>query len=307
MRWLVCFLPVAICLGFSCGSATLAQSDASSDRPADEKTYLLRYKFRPGETVRWEVLQQSRVKTTVSGTTQVAEMVTRSTKVWRIKNADDGTFTFEHLVDDVDMWQKFTGRQEVRYKSNSDKQPPPGFEAIAQSIGVPIAEVTIDARGTILHRQRKPVKASVESDTLLAIPLPEEPVAVGHTWTVPYEFQLPLENGTVKKIKAVHRFELLEVTDHVATIKVGTKILTPIHDPALEAKLIQREHSGTVKFDIEAGRLLGQQMDLDRRVVGFSGSASSIHFVSRVTEKLLERQPRASTAGRPDLGESSTR
>ena len=52
--------------------AGLAQAQAvapDSQRP----TYLLRYKFQPGETLRWNVLHRNRVRTTVSGTTQTAE------------------------------------------------------------------------------------------------------------------------------------------------------------------------------------------------------------------------------------------
>lgn len=291
-----------------CGSVALGEANGSPTDSAAQKTYRLRYQFRPNETIRWEVLQQSRVKTTVSGTTQVAEMVTRSTKAWRVKQiGDDGTVTFEHLVENVDMWQKFTGRQEVRYNSASGEQPPPGFEAIAESINVPLAEVTIDTRGTILRRQRKPARASVESDTLLIFPFPEEAIAAGHVWSDPYEFQLPMEDGTVRAIQAVHQFKLVAVEHDVATIEVATKILTPVNNPALEAKLLQREQSGTLRFDVEAGRLLDQQMDLDRRVVGFSGAASSIHLVSRVTEKLIEKESTTATAARPKPAESSSK
>ncbi len=68
---------------------------------------------------------------------------------------------------------------------------------------------------------------------------------------------------------------------------VATQILTPIHDPAIEAQLIQRESSGTVRFDIEAGRIVRQQMDVDKRVVGFRGEASSLHYLTRFTEELV--------------------
>ena len=89
----------------------------------------------------------------------------------------------------------------------------------------------------------------------------------------------------------------------VATIRVATKILTPLHDPVLEAKLIQREQRGTVRFDLAAGRILGQQMDLDRRVVGFTPNnpASSLHYLMRFTETLLADE--AKTASRPKSAE----
>ena len=42
-----------------------------------------------------------------------------------------------------------------------------------------------------------------------------------------------------------------------------------------------------MRFDIDEGRILGQQMDIDKHVVGFRGDASSIHYVNRFSERLL--------------------
>jgi hypothetical protein len=174
---------------------------------------------------------------------------------------------------------------------------------VAESIGVPLAVVTMSPNGEILHRERKRVKAAARNEEgLMTIPLPDEAIAVGHTWELPFDVDLPLENGTVKKVKILQTFTLQSVKTGVATIQVATKILTPIHDPALEAKLVQREQSGTVRFDVDAGRVLGQQMDLDRRVVGFTPNnpASSLHYVTRFTEALLtEKTDEPELASRP--------
>ncbi len=286
-----------------------ADSSQGGESRPDSETYLLRYKFHPGETIRWEVLHQARVRTTVSGTTQVAETVSKSVKAWRVTDVEpDGTATFEHSVESVDMRQKFSDREEVRYNSQTDEKPAPGFEALAQSIGVPLAVVTMNAKGEILRRQRKAVRAAAQNkEGQMTLPLPDEAVPVGHTWSLPHTIELPLENGTVKKIKTLQTFKLASVKTGVAAIEMATKILTPIHDPALEAKLIQRESSGTVKLDIDAGRVIGQQTDLDRRVVGFAANnpASSLHYLTRFTEELLPEQPK--TAGRTDSAEDVTR
>lgn len=263
---------------------------AGNSEKNDGQQYTLRYKFAPGETVRWEVVHRAKIRTTVSGTTQTAETVSSSVKAWRVTEvAEDGTATFEHAVDSVDMSQKLTGRAEVRYNSQTDKDPPPGFENIAASLGVPLSVVTMDHCGQIVKRQRHEVKGAAkdEGDSQMTIPLPEKAVAVGESWTFPYDVDVPLPNGTVKKVKTQQKFTLAEVTGDIAAIEVATQILTPIHDPAIEAMLIQRESHGTVRFDIDAGRVIGQQMDLDRRVVGFRGEASSLHYVTRFTEDLM--------------------
>lgn len=265
---------------------------AGSEASDDQETYLLRYKFERGEKIRWKVIHRSKVRTVVSGTAQTAETVSISTKQWRVTTVKpDGTAVFAHLVEDLDMRQRLTDRDEVRYCSREDEKPPLGFEDVAKAVGRPLSVITLDDRGTILERQARPVPAAVSGQGQITIPLPEEPVAVGDVWSVPHDIDVPLPSGAVKKVKSRQNFALQDVKTGVATIRVATQILTPIHDPAIEAQLIQRESAGTVKFDIAAGRILQQRMDVDKRVIGFRGQASSLHYLTRFTEELLDEQP----------------
>jgi hypothetical protein len=47
-----------------------------------------------------------------------------------------------------------------------------------------------------------------------------------------------------------------------------------------------------VRFDIEAGRIVSQELHCDRHIIGFSGSSSSMHCVSKLEEKLLGPEDR---------------
>ena len=87
-----------------------------------------------------------------------------------------------------------------------------------------------------------------------------------------------------------------EVKTGVATIRFSTDVLTPVTDPMVESQLVQRESVGRVRFDIDEGRILSQQIDIDKHVVGFRGDASSIHYVNRFSERLAPAEiarPRA--------------
>ena len=265
---------------------------------ADEgQKYTLRYKFHPGETIRWEVEHRSMVRATVSRETQTTETLSSSVSVWRVgKVQPDGAATFEHRVEWVDMRQKLTGRGEMHFDSRIDKKPPPGFEDAAKSVGIPLSVVKMDVRGKVLKRKdrKKNSQAAAASPESVAanqnwitIPLPDEPVTVGHVWSLPQDIEVPLPSGAVKKIKAVQQFVLEDVKTGVATIRVSTDILTPITDPAVESQLVEREAAGRVRFDIDAGRILGEQMDIDKHVVGFRGDASSIHYINRFSQRLL--------------------
>ena len=272
-------------------SATTAKPPAAtkaSDSTQSEK-FRLRYKFQQGETVRWEVEQQAQIRTTVAGTTQTAETTTVSTKVWHVNSVDkQGVAVFVHSVEAVDMRHKLTGRQEVRYNSRTDKEVPEGFKDAAKSVGVPLTIVTLDPTGKVVKREEKrTTAANPNPNSLITLPLPPDPVPVGHVWLHPYEQSANAKDGTVKKVKLQQRMTLEEVKNGVATIKVETQVLTPVHDPQIEAQLVQGEMNGKTRFDIDAGRLLSTQTDLDRHVVGFQGESSSLHYLMRFTEKLL--------------------
>jgi hypothetical protein len=269
----------------------------------DGEKYLLRYQFHPGETVRWEVEQRTQLRTTVSGSTQTAETTTRSLKAWRVSNGTpEGVATFEHSVEWVDMRQQLSECAEVRYDSRTDAKPPAGFDDVAKSVGVPLSTVTMDAKGKILKRERRDVKALTHNEEgCMTIPLPDEAVPVGYTWSCPQDIDVPLETGGVKKIRAIQQFTLEGVKTGVATIRVSTEIITPINDPAVEVKLTQRDTHGRVRFDLEAGRILGQQMDSDKHVVGFRGEASSMHNVTRFTEQILPQEIKTAEKKRADV------
>ncbi|MGA2616011.1 MAG: hypothetical protein ABSF26_00295 [Thermoguttaceae bacterium] len=276
-----------------CPALPAARSaDAAAAPPGAEK-YLLRYRFRPGEILCWNVVHCCQIRTVAAGSEQTADTATASVKVWRVQAVrPDGAATLEHSVKDIDMRHRLTGRDEVHYNSRTDLHAPPGFEDIARAVGVPLCTVTIDAQGKVLARQQNPVKAAVPGHGEITVRLPKEPIAVGQSWSFPSDIELPRPQGGVRRIEARQSFTLQSVKTGVAVIRMATQILTPVHDPALQSQLLQYEAAGTARLDIEAGRLLAQQSDVDKGVVGFRGEASSIHYRSRSTEEFLPAEAR---------------
>ena len=55
--------------------------DTSKAETPDTEKYLLRYRFQPGETLRWQVSHLVDIRTSVSGTSQTAETLSESVKV----------------------------------------------------------------------------------------------------------------------------------------------------------------------------------------------------------------------------------
>lgn len=252
--------------------------------------FQLVYKFKADETIRTQITHLATVDTNVKGTNQVVKTRSVSCKIWQIDKVDaKGNVTLTHAVEWVDLWNKISDRPEIKYDSRVDEKAPPGYEHVSLSIGQPLATITINAAGRITERKdTRPVFNPGIGD--LTVPLPEQAIKVGGRWHVDEEVKLQDEQRRVKEVKVRHQYTLDKVETGVATISVATQSLSPIDDPKFEAQLIQRMQRGTIRFDIDSGRVLSRQMDLDETVLGFSGPDSNMHYVARYSEEPLAEE-----------------
>ena len=247
----------------------------------------LRYRFRVGDRIDMDVAHRALTETTMNGTTQTVETMTDSRKTWRVVAVDSaGRATLEHSVDDVVMTSRTSDKGEVRWASAGTADPPPGYEGVRQSLGVTLSRLVIDATGRVLDRRElRPCPASATGD-LVVVPLPDEPVTAGAEWTIAQEVVVEAPGAGRKAVKARLRYHLEDLHDGLATIRVDTTVLTPVDDPRLEARLLERIWDGTIKFDVEAGRVVSRKTGVDRRVVGFSGPQSSVRYKSSLEERI---------------------
>jgi hypothetical protein len=262
------------------------QLRAAKDR-VPQNDFDLRYKFREGEVIRSEVVHMATTETKIQGNTQTSKSRSTSVKLWRVVDvAENGNISFVHSVESVDMWQKLSDRPEVRYNSTKDKKPPPVYEAAAKTVGIPLAEITIDPRGNVIERESKFRKMNIGMGDITT-PLPAERAKVGHVWTVPNEITVRMPDDQVKRIKTRQKYTLEKVQTGVATIRLQTQVLTPVRSPEVKSQLIQQLNDGTIRFDIDAGRVISKQMDWDETVIGFNGADSLMEYLARFTETLL--------------------
>jgi hypothetical protein len=269
--------------------SVLVDLEKAKDRLAP--AHRLAYRFTAGEVLRTKVVQLSTVETKIKGTAQTTKLRTVSTRVWRIQTVDaDGSITFDHSVEQIEMWNSVEGRQEVHYNSATDKTPPPDFANVAASVGKVLATVKIDPSGRILsrHNAQAQFNPGIGDLTIPFPPADKQPIRAGVAWSIPDELKLPQGDGSIKKIQTQQQFKLEKVEAGVATIAVATQVLTPINDPKLQSQLVQRLQSGTIRFDIDAGRLLHKQLDIDQQVFGFSGPESHMQYLARFTEEPLK-------------------
>ncbi|MBB76673.1 MAG: hypothetical protein CMJ75_19375 [Planctomycetaceae bacterium] len=274
-----------------CGAKSSRAADTAntSNTAAASDTYLLRYKFTAGEVVRWKVIHKARTDTEIRGSSQTAESNSESTKVWTVKEvAENGEFTLVHSVSRVNMWQRVGDAPLIHYDSESDEEVPRVYQQTAKTVGVPISTVTISAPGAILAQSSvKPIDLGLGS---IVIPFPEKPIKIGDGWNVPrvVTVSLPIDGvRTYRKIKVRQRYTLRAVKAGVATIAVRTEVITPVRDARIESQLIQKMIKGSIRFDLEKGRLRSKTIDWDEHVLGFQGANSNMKYRATFSEQLL--------------------
>jgi hypothetical protein len=289
-------LAVGAALLFPAREVAAADGQDAAASP-DALTYDLHYKLRAGDILRYEVEHRASIRSTIDESTQSAQTETSSVKVWKVLDVlPDGEMEFSSVVEQVHMVNQLPDRVPTEYDSRRDKTPPPGFEAAAQAVGVPLSVVRISPHGKIIHRDIKVRQEATDDDGSIVVRLPDEPVAVGATWDEPYEVKVQLQSGGTKVLQTRRHFELTDVAHGIATIAVTYQVLSPINSQ-IESQIVQRLMKGTVRFDVEAGRVVGQQMEIDKSILGFAGPTSSMNYVMRMQEKLIE--PTAEVARKP--------
>lgn len=280
------FAPLAVAAESAESKATPATPAADAATPATEK-YLLRYKFAMGEVLRYDVNHATKTRNNMEGHTQEVETQSESVKSWKVTDVlPNGEMEFIHVVEWVKMSNDSPDTKANVYDSREDAAVPRGWEQVARAVGVPLSIVRISADGKVTHREQKHPQPKSQEDMPITLGLPEGEIAVGEKWSHPYDVAVQRKSGASLQIQTRRVCKLREVKNGVAVIDVEYQILTPV-EPNIRAQLVERLTDGTVRFDVAKGRIISQEHNVDKRILGFAGKASSMHFVSRLQERLL--------------------
>ena len=280
----------------SASSSSVLEELKRAKSLATRETYRLRYQFRKGDILKWKVVHLATTETVIQDKPETSKTRSVAVRHWKVLDVDDeGNATIEVSVEYVDMWQKISDREEVRYDSRTDKTPPPEYLAVAETVGVPLLKAKVTPNGQIIQRDR-PKKNFDLGLGDMTIPFPKTPLSPGQSWYVPRNMAVQLPGGTVKQIKIRQKYTLVKVETGVATIRVQSQPITPINNPQIEAQLMQDLIDGTIRFDVDAGRLISRQVDWDDMVLEFAGPSSMIKYRARLTETHIPSEPRTANA-----------
>ncbi len=261
--------------------------ERATQNMASKQTYLLAYKLKADETVRWTVEHVASTKTQMAGETEETSSRSVSVKAWKVSNVDAaGKMTFVHSIEAVDMWQQIGDSDPVSYNSRTDKNAPAEYRGIADKLGKPLAVIAITSNGNIIDRQSN-IEGAKFGVGDVTIPLPEKAIAVGQKWNIPTSLAATDEDGRANQLNARISYELMKVKDGNAYISFRTEVLTPIESQKIKSQIMQQMTKGFVVFDIAAGRPIRKEVEWDEKVQGYEGPDSFLQYLGRMTEKLV--------------------
>jgi hypothetical protein len=279
---------------------TTTQAPATSDAEQVEKMYLLKYRFDRGDVLRYDVSHKASIRSTIDETTQSAQTRTESVKAVKVLDVlPEGDFEFNTVVEKVHMVNQLPEHDATEYDSAQDKVVPPGFEDAAKAVGVPLSVMQITPQGKVVRRESKIRNQQTEEDAPIVLRLPEKYVAIGDTWDEPFEVQVKIKDGGTKMISTRRHHKLSDVKNGVATIDVTYQVLSPI-DAQIETQIVQKLMEGQVRFDIAKGHVISQELQVDKRVIGFAGPTSTMQYIMKMEETLLPEEAKT-TAATPTL------
>jgi hypothetical protein len=295
----------AFCFYFVLSAIGAEQTSKETPAKPNATKYELRYKLNRGDVLRYEVTHRASIRSTIDTTTQAAQTKTDSVKAWKVTDVlPEGDIEFTNVVEKVHMVNQLPDHDPTEYDSTKDKIPPPGFEDAARAVGVPLSVMRITPRGKVVRRELKVRNQGAEDDAPIVLRLPEKPVAIGDTWDEPFDVQVKLDKGSTKSIQTRRHHKFTNVEHGIATIEVTYQVLSPI-DSYIETQIVQRLMEGEARFDIEKGHVVGQQMDIDKRIIGFAGPTSSMQYIMKMEESLLKNDSKV--AAKPKAGTTASK
>lgn len=261
-----------------------------------QQKYDLRYKMKVGDVFRWSSDHSESSRTQMAGETDNQSSRAQAKVNWEVTAVDShGNVTFVFQIDSVDMWQQKNDEEAISFNSETDKEAPIDYEIFNQCVGTQVTKTIVTPKGKVLDRQDYVKQAKIGMSKMTILPLPKNPVAVGHQWYVPGTLSAKDEDGVMRHLDTRVHYSLDKVVDNKAYIGFQTEILTPLSSDRVRSQIMQNMAKGYAVFDIERGIVVRREVDWNETVQGFQGAGSYLKYIANYSERFID--PHAKKSG----------
>jgi hypothetical protein len=256
-------------------AALLAPLAAQADETPSPK-HLLRYRFAKGAEGHYLMAQDADVKMK-AGDRDIDTAMSMSMYLHlRVADVANGVAALESKLTRVKMKMDNPMTGKIEFDTDDEESVPPMFDAFLDMVGQTI-EVSMDERGQpkgveIPEVMRKAASAGIDFEQMLSsfLPvLPEEPLAIGGTWTTKTSQAFGGQGGA---IAMTVDNELLAVEGDQITI--AQKMQIAVDDQALPGKIDVEKSEGKLVLDLGKGLPKGGAMSNAMRMAVDQGGMS---------------------------------
>lgn len=282
-------------VSLACLSMAAALPAAPVEAPKPAALVTLRYQFQDGETVRYQIDQQATLMALKGEVREKTFSRSRTEQRLKVVSVDsEGVATLRLSIDEARMEYAFNDVKPTVFDSRKKTLP----KGVARAIDRPLAEIQVRPEGTVAAIEPLLSQAELaevpgklgldgEAASTLFVKLPDEPAAIGHEWHDIAAVKVSISRELTQEVKILKQYRLERVEDGIAVIDMKSSVMTPVTEPSMLVQLIQRTSTGTIRFDVAAGRIVDWKVDVDNTEIGWHGPDSSLRAVSTWNERLI--------------------
>ncbi len=254
-----------------------------------EEAVTLKYRFSPGQVLRYEGTQVMKGESTVAGMKHDFRASTGWLREWRVLSVDEkGNVRLSLSILRARVETITPDGSKITFDTEKEDANNP----LRSVVGRPLVEVVLSQNGQILDFGQPQASGAGHFLALLRTQLyalPVEAVAAGAGWQNDIPLPLPAPLGKEgEAIRIRQSFRLEKVADSVATINFASGPAEEIKDRARLAAIAQFLPSGKLELDMTRGVLRRIELTLDQTVSEFAGTDSQMHVTGTYREVLQD-------------------
>lgn len=270
------------------------QAEPASD--VEAAPVLLRYRFKPGQFVHYQVESNSKLILQAKQDVQTISEKRSTRKHYRVVSvSEDGDAVLEPVIDHVLMQARSDDQEPIVFDSDSSAPVPTQFSNVSDTVGRVLVRVRYTPRGEVDEVIRVTADRDVKADDAethkFLIAFPEQAMQLGESWDDDFSVQVSVA-GDFKKplhkpVTIRRRYTLESIDGDIARITFNTYPLSVDRDPQIRMQLVQRSLSGQVDFDLKAGVIRKWTSSGTGQVFNPFGPSSSAQASSSNIEQLV--------------------
>lgn len=247
------------------------------------------FRWQKGQVLTYQAEHKTNVEEVADGAKVTSASKLSVVKRWQVADVDPkGNATLELSLTSMRNEQTRPNGEVLLFDSAQPDKGTPELKAqMSKFIGTPLANLRIDIQGRVLEVKQGSA-SRYEAEPPFVVVFPAVAAKEGQGWLRPFNLTLDPPYGTGELLEATERYRCTKIAVGKATLTVANQLKAMPANVKDQVPLVQKLTEGQVIFDLQAGRVVDVQLNIDRTLMNHHGEGSSYHFQSWFTERLLD-------------------